>query len=84
MLVNTAYYCKKHKYNPPPHSGLRFCPYCEFPEEMKKTMVKRFCKKYSYAVGLGLILLLLDYGLWDWRTYAIAIPMILLIEWKEA
>lgn len=24
-----SYYCPEHKYNPPPNSGLAFCPHCE-------------------------------------------------------
>lgn len=28
----TDYYCPEHKYNPPPNSGLCFCPRCEFPD----------------------------------------------------
>lgn len=37
QLRPISFYCEEHKYNPPPHSGMCFCPYCEFPEEMGAT-----------------------------------------------
>lgn len=34
------FYCPEHEYNPPERSGLCFCPYCEFPEEMARAKVE--------------------------------------------
>ncbi|MCB8988116.1 MAG: hypothetical protein H6661_10255 [Ardenticatenaceae bacterium] len=27
--LGTGYYCEEHRYNPPPNSGMAFCPMCE-------------------------------------------------------
>ena len=46
--------------------------------------IMEFLKEYSLAMFLGGSLFILQVNCWQWEFYAIAVPIILLVEWKAA
>jgi len=46
-------YCPEHNFTPPEHSGMAFCPQCEFPEHVSSPM--NFCSTHLTPAGAELL-----------------------------